>query len=81
MKVYNLADDRELQFDPDTDPTWGVAYAYCEESNRLDWLFDNLYAYTLAAAYAQLPIVIGMTSVACGNWATPQGGSGAAPIN
>lgn len=58
----------EMSFDAAVGSDWAVAYAYCEENNRMSELFSHRDAGTLPALYAKLPFTYGKTSVACGDW-------------
>ena len=72
MKVFNLLDDRELQYLDCVTPIEAVTQAYCEEKSLLSaWNYarhsrskGEFYKFT-----DTLPVVFGACSVLCGNWA------------
>ena len=67
VTVYNLASEVSMTF-YDVDLKWAVVYAYCEENNRLSWLFSHRDKCTLDQAYKALPITQGSKTVCCGDW-------------
>jgi len=67
--AFNLATSAELFFSGDVSPKWAAAYGYCEESDRLSWLFSKREAGEIDSALAELPIQVGERSVNCGDWA------------
>ena len=66
-KAFNLLDNREVEFDKRTTPQWAVAYAYCEQENRLSWLFQSCLDND--GDWQKLPFQYGKHSVALGDWA------------
>lgn len=68
VKVFHAIRNIELHFDASVGAEWGVAYAYCEENNRMSQLFAHRDAGTLPELYAKLPMTYGKLSVACGDW-------------
>ena len=68
IKTYNLKTDEVQEFDEETSPEWAVAFAYCEQNNRLSWLYRYQQKNELTKAYALLPMRTGPRSVACGDW-------------
>lgn len=68
MKVMNLSNDSVLEFDADTDASYAVAYAYCEENGKLPQLFNACHSRTVPSFLKTLPMVYGEMSVSCGDW-------------
>ncbi len=72
MITYNLATNEEHAFLPNVlAPEDAVCYSYClEHGLSMDFTEADLNS-TLAEFKEQLPIIRGVASVACGDWATP----------
>jgi hypothetical protein len=68
LKVFHATRNIQLEFDSTLSAEWGVAYAYCEENNRLSQLFAHRDDGKLDEMYAKLPMTRGKLSVACGDW-------------
>lgn len=68
VKVFHALRNIQMEFTASVTAEWGVAYAFCEENNRLSELYSHRDAGTLAAMYAKLPMTYGKQSVACGDW-------------
>ena len=66
-KAISLISDSEMTFDSDTTPEWALAYAYCEETNRLSWLFHSCREND--GEWQKLPFQYGKHSVNLGDWA------------
>ena len=77
MKVFNLLDDRELQYLDCVTPLEAVTQAYCEENRLLSaWNYAR-YNRSKGEFYKftdTLPVFFGSCSVSCGEWAAFTGG-------
>lgn len=68
LKVFHATRNIQMEFDSTLSAEWGVAYAYCEENNRLSQLYAHRDDGTLDELYAKLPMTRGKLSIACGDW-------------
>jgi hypothetical protein len=68
IKVFHAITDVEMQFDATVSAEYAVAFAYCEENNRLSELYAHRDDARLPAMYAKLPMMRGKQSVGCGDW-------------
>lgn len=70
LKVFNLTTNEELHFDEHTAPEYAVRYAYCIEQRPelASWFFSRWQDTEKAEIEARLPLTIGKTSIACGDW-------------
>lgn len=72
MKVFNLLNNTELEFDDKTVDVYAVVYAHVTEDRPelSSTFFNSVHDKTLETFYKSMPIIIGRSSVSCGNWAT-----------
>jgi hypothetical protein len=68
VKVFHATRNIQLEFDATVHPDYAVAYAYCEDNQRLSELFAHRDDNKLPDLYARLPMTRGVRSVACGDW-------------
>ena len=69
IKVIHSLSKKEFEFHDKCDPRWAVAYAHCDETGRLSWLFSMAQAGLDEEAYRILGVAEGSRPVACGDWA------------
>jgi len=68
VRALNLSTGVEMTFDPNTVPDYAVAYGYCEEHNRMSWLFAHVHDNRMDEVYRHLPMLHGEKTVSCGDW-------------
>lgn len=70
ITVYHMADDdKEIQFAPDINKHYALAYCQCHEAGILDWFIGMTSNGKLDQALRELPpIVEGAISLSMGDW-------------